>query len=143
MRFNSDKKFKAWKDVKEGDIICYYDKGKIHNQIVTSVEEKEEINTYSWGFTTTTTRHKYLIIKAGRGSEIKIYEHYRNLPFYEDYYFTRFTCNEACIECLKQHFNKLQVKAERAKAKYEKFLNITNKYNKVISDYNEILHILN
>lgn len=140
MRFYyKDKNYKSWKDVKAGDEICYYDKGKIHKQKVTSAEEIVNRQNFNFGSFTREYVEKYIKIKAGKGSEFHIYEHYLDLPFYEDYYFTRFTSEEACIECLKQHLKKLQAKSDIAKAKYEKFLNITNKYNKVITDYETIL----
>ncbi len=140
MRFYcKDNSYKTWKDVKVGDEICYYDKGKIHKQKVHSVELKSETNTYQYGSIITTSTYEWIEINAGKGSKIKIYEYYVDLPFYEDNYFTRFTSEEACIECLKQHLQQLQRKSDRAKAKYEKFLNITNKYNKVINDYETML----
>lgn len=140
MRLKNYEDFKSWNEVKVGDIICYYDKGKIHNQKVTSVEPKEDVYTYGYGGYVTESRYKYILIKAGKGSEIKIYESYYDCSFYEDRYFTRFTCVEAAIECLKQHCKQLQRKSDVAKAKYEKFLNITNKYNKVINDYEILLN---
>lgn len=141
MRFTSEKKFKTWKEIKEGDTICYYDKGKIHKQTVISVEHKEEVHTYNYGWCKTESRTNYIVIKAGRGSEIHIYEHYNDCSFYEDYYFTRFTCEEAALECLRQHYEKLKGKSNRAKAKYEKFLNIANKYDNVIKTYENVLNV--
>lgn len=138
-----EKQYKAWKDVKAGDIICYWDKGKIHEQLVHSVEEKEDVYVYNFGNTRSETRDKYLVINAGRGSKIKIYEHYLGRPEYEDYYFTRFASKEALIDCVKQHLDKLNIKVEVARKKYERFLNISKKYDKVIKDYNAFIENLN
>lgn len=133
------KKFKPWKDVKAGDTIYYYDHGKLYEQLVHSADLKEETHTFRYGFTTTTTTERKIIVKAGKGSMFSIYEYYMNASYYHDSYFTRFTCKEAAIDALKNHLGSLEHTCDRAKKKYERYLNSYNKYKACIDKYEKLI----
>ena len=139
MQTTLGKRFKTWSEIKEGDTIYYYDHGKLREQKVHSVENTEETYTSGgWGYISTTT-YKKIIIKAGRGSTIEIYDYYFDAPYKEDYYFTRFTCKEAALDALKKHSANLEQICERAKKRYEKYLNSYNKYKASISKLEKVL----
>lgn len=138
LRNNHGKEYKSWAKVKEGDFIYYYDKGKLRKQLVHSVEKKEQKSTFGYGQYTSV--HKYILIKAGRGSNIKISEYYVDAPFYEDCYFTRFTSEEAAIDTLKEHLERITRRADRAKKKYERYKKISDNYNAVITKYEELIN---
>lgn len=130
--------FKKWSEVKEGDTIYYFDHGKLHEQIVHSVEEKEDRKEYSYGVITKTIIQKYLLIKAGRGSEIKIYKYEYDKACDYCSYFTRYTCKEAVLWNLKNRHKYNNEKAEKYRKKYEKYNSLTDKYANIINDIENI-----
>lgn len=131
---------KTWKKIKEGDIIYYYDHGKIHEQKVHSVELKSETTTYNYGYTVTTSTSEWIEIIAGRGSTIHIHPWHYNDDTYNDNYFTRFTTKEAALKCIKNRKAKLQKRYEKQNAKAEKMLFTIRKYTYVLLQYDEILN---
>lgn len=131
--------FKKWNELKEGDTIYYFDHGKLHEQVVHSVEEKTDRREYSYGFTRTISETKYLVIKAGRSSEIKIYEYEYKMSWHHAYYFTRYTCKEAALWNLKERYKYNNEKAERLRKKYEKYAKLTEKYSNIINDIEKTL----
>lgn len=92
---------KTWKDLKVGDTIWYYDKWKMHPQVVTKIEPKEETDTYyDWNHVEHKNVRHYLYIYAGRRSVIELYEW--SIDKSETWYggMRRFCCKEAANEFL-------------------------------------------
>ena len=135
MKFKTNKKFKKWTNVKEGDIICYYDKGKLHKQIVHSVENKTEVKICDYGNYKSEYVYKYIFIQAGKGSNIKIYDYDQDYPFLVTRYFTRFTSVDAALECISQYYEKAQKRADKIKKKYDRQIKIVNNYKNIIENY--------
>ena len=138
--YNENNNFKKWNEVKEGDTIYYFDHGKLHEQVVHSVEEKGNVHSYGYGGHITTYYSEYILIKAGRGSEIKIYASEYNMSLYIDSCFTRYTCKEAAIWNLKERHKHYNAKTERLRKHYEKYAKLTEKYSNVINDIEKTLN---
>lgn len=126
--------YKTWKDIKEGDTIYYYDHGKIHEQKVHSIERGTKTYEYTWGTTRTISVDNYMIIKAGKGSEIKINEFYYDYDSYRWGGLTRFTSKDGLIDFIRKLNKHAQIKANKLKKRYDRYINCIEKYNNIIKE---------
>lgn len=131
---------KNWNQVKEGDTIYYWDKGKAHAQkvyeiIVEDKEWKTQIGDNEWHVAT----YKETTIKAGAND--RSYAKHPTVINFRGYWFEkrntinyncmkRFSCIEALQKWLEDSYRKYDMKRQQLENK----LNMVNKQIKNITD---------
>jgi hypothetical protein len=121
---------KKFKDLKEGDIIYYYNHTKLFPQKITKFEIKESVNKYKdwWGHTRTQIS-KTGYIKCNKSlSENTIDEEILNKSQAYLGSLLKFSCREAAEKYIKQLKSK-------AKQKLNKAQTIVNKYSNLMTQY--------
>ena len=127
---------KKFKDLKEGDIIYYYDHCKLHKQIIKSIQVIEKIEMVESLFEKNGFEYqkiKRLIIKAGKGTVMNLPQYvyneskinYANMP--------RFACKEVADEYMDHIINYRKKRVEKFKKLYERELKIFNKYKRELN----------
>ena len=116
--------FKKVKDVKAGDIIYYYDHGKIHKQEVESAEivTKHFVGA-DWCGHKIEYDEMYYVIKPKRSQEIKLREYEANSSIFRANCMIRFTNKEAVnlyLGKLKEKYEMKIAKLNRALKRYER-----------------------
>ena len=103
---------KSWKEVKPGDIIYYYDKFKLHPQVVHSVTPREETRSY---YGNPSYTYHYLDIVAGKNgkTQLSFNEYEMNYSEATKCYMPRMSCLEAA-----QNFMKTRSKCYKRRANY-------------------------
>jgi hypothetical protein len=116
-----------FKDLKTGDIIYYWNKCKLHKQVVHKIEIKLKQRSYSFPNGDYFTKdYEELIIQAGNSREYSINEWYINdsfcgyggMPRFSDY-----TRAKQWIENLKRHKLMIIDKFEKKINQQKKLLN--------------------
>lgn len=120
---------KTWRELKPGDKIYYWDKGKLHEQIVHVAELKVETSSYTdWNGNVTEKKRETLHIEAGKNSRTKMDIHCG----IDDYsmrrfrYMLRFASLESAnywIKYRKEHYQRKINKLEKDIERYKKILN--------------------
>ena len=127
---------KKFKDLKEGDIIYYYDHCRLHKQIIKSIQVIEKIEMIESLFEKNGFEYqkiKRLIIKAGKGTVMNLPQYvfqeskinYNNMP--------RFASKEAADEYMDHIINYRKKRVEKFKKFYERELKIFNKYKRELN----------
>jgi hypothetical protein len=127
---------KKFKDLKEGDIIYYYDHCRLHKQIIKSIQVIEKIEMVESLFEKNGFEYqkiKRLIIKAGKGTVMNLPQYvfqeskinYNNMP--------RFASKEAADEYMDHIINYRKKRVEKFKKFYERELKIFNKYKRELN----------
>ena len=127
---------KKFKDLKEGDIIYYYDHCRLHKQIIKSIQVIEKIEMVESLFEKNGFEYlkiKRLIIKAGKGTVMNLPQYvfeeskitYNNMP--------RFASKEAADEYMDHIINYRKKRVEKYKKIYERELKIFNKYKRELN----------
>ena len=127
---------KTFKDLKEGDIIYYYDHCRLHKQIIKSIQVIEKIEMVESLFEKNGFEYqkiKRLIIKAGKGTVMNLPQYifqeskinYNNMP--------RFASKEAADEYMDHIINYRKKRVEKFKKFYERELKIFNKYKRELN----------
>jgi len=120
---------KTWKDIKEGDIIYYWDHGKLHAQKVHSVEIDKEVRKYLYFDSVNIKIEMRHTIKAGYGTRIMWTGSWMdNDQTAIVRGIRRFTCIEAAQEYMESRKNQLNTKRQ-------KLINKLNKVNKQLENY--------
>jgi len=129
---------KTFKDLKPGDKIYYWDKGKLHEQTVheATIETETLTNTYWDGSTQTRTREVLHLIagKNRRTNEKLYYFNYTSLRFG---CMQRFSCFEAAVEWMKRMQSHYVYKVQRLERRLNSYKNCVDKYTKAIEDAGE------
>ncbi len=132
---SKEEKMKTWKDIEAGDSIYYYDHGKIHEQKVHSAEFIQQTHEYNFSSGVKSSwLEEYILIKAGRGSSIKIFKFEIDDLRYKDRYFNRFNTKEEEIRYIYERKNYLENKVKIYKKQYEKWLSAYEKCDKAIKN---------
>ncbi len=127
---------KTFKDLKEGDVIYYYDHGRLHKQIIKSMQMVENIEMVESLFEKNGFEYakvKRIIIHAGKGTVMNLAQYvyneskinYANMP--------RFACKEAADEYMDYMINYRKKRVEKFKKKYERELKIFNNYKRELN----------
>ena len=122
---------KTFRELKVGDDIYYYDHCKLHKQKVTSIEfvkGKEETYKDFFGREWKRTEDDEIVIKAGKGTIIKIRSKYLNNE-YIDFRMSRFSNYEAGLTFVNNLKNKHKKRMEKHYNKYLKEKRIIEKYS--------------
>jgi len=122
---------KTWRELKPGDKIYYWDKGKLHEQIVHVAELKVETQTYKdWNGKVTENKREIMHIEAGKNSRTKV-----DLKWYLDCsnaifcYMPRFACLEAANHWVKMQRDHYQRKVNKLEKNIERYKKILNRYD--------------
>ena len=129
---------KTFAELKVGDDIYYYDHCKLHKQKVTSIEivkGKEVIYKDFFGREWKRTEDDELVIKAGKGTIIKIwYIHYLNSDTIKYNRMPRFSNYEAGLTFIDNLKNKHIKRMKKYYNKYLKEKRIVERYSNKIMD---------
>ena len=119
---------KTFKDVKVGDVIYYWDHGKMHPQTVKFVENCENIHEYTdWWGKKQIHKTPYIHIKAGK-SDLNIY-YDCGYSHTRCYGMNRFTGIEAANEWKEQQRKHYEYKVNKLQKKVQKYTNLIEKYS--------------
>lgn len=120
---------KTWKDLKVGDTIWYYDKWKMHPQVVTKIEPKEEVDTYyDWNHVKHENARHWLIIHAGKGTKMSLYQY--TLPKETTYSggMPRFASKEAANKFLDERRRTRKSRIDMLQRQLDYLQNLLSKY---------------
>ena len=127
---------KKFKDLKEGDIIYYYDHCRLHKQIIKSIQVIEKIEMVESLFEKNGFEYqkiKRLIIKAGKGTVMNLPQYVFQESKINYNNMVRFACKEAADEYMDHIINYRKKRVEKFKKFYEKELKIFNKYKRELN----------
>jgi len=98
---------KAFKDLQKGDKIYYWDKGKLHEQIVHEIEIKDEVSSYTdWSGKVTEQHREVVNIVAGKNNRTKLNLYWdAKQSIIRRGYMIRFSCIESANYWLEQQRN--------------------------------------
>lgn len=121
--------WKAFKDLKVGDSIYYWDHGKMHEQIVNKVELTTEIMPAPY-YSSKDIARDVLIIQAGKSPERKMYY---QMNYCEAHwgYIKRFSCKESARHYIENLKGYAEQKVRQAKKCLEVYSELVEKYNNV------------
>jgi hypothetical protein len=122
---------KTFGELKVGDDIYYYDHCKLHKQKVTSIEivkGKEVAYKDFFGREWKRTEDDELVIKAGKGTIIKIYSRYSKNE-YINFLMPKFSNYEAGLDFINNLKNKHKKRMEKYYNRYLKEKRIIEKYS--------------
>lgn len=127
---------KKFKDLKEGDIIYYYDHCRLHKQIIKSIQVIEKIEMIESLFEKNGFEYqkiKRLIIKAGKGTVMNLPQYVFEESKINYNNMVRFACKEAADEYMDHIINYRKKRVEKFKKFYERELKIFNKYKRELN----------
>ena len=127
---------KKFKDLKEGDIIYYYDHCRLHKQIIKSIQVIEKIEMIESLFEKNGFEYqkiKRLIIKAGKGTVMNLPQYVFQESKINYNNMVRFACKEAADEYMDHIINYRKKRVEKFKKFYERELKIFNKYKRELN----------
>ena len=127
---------KKFKDLKEGDIIYYYDHCRLHKQIIKSIQVIEKIEMVESLFEKNGFEYqkiKRLIIKAGKGTVMNLPQYVFQESKINYNNMVRFACKEAADEYMDHIINYRKKRVEKFKKFYERELKIFNKYKRELN----------
>ena len=127
---------KKFKDLKEGDIIYYYDHCRLHKQIIKSIQVIEKIEMVESLFEKNGFEYqkiKRLIIKAGKGTVMNLPQYVFEESKINYNNMVRFACKEAADEYMDHIINYRKKRVEKFKKFYERELKIFNKYKRELN----------
>lgn len=127
---------KKFKDLKEGDIIYYYDHCRLHKQIIKSIQVIEKIEMVESLFEKNGFEYqkiKRLIIKAGKGTVMNLPQYVFQESKINYNNMVRFACKEAADEYMDHIINYRKKRVEKFKKLYERELKIFNKYKRELN----------
>lgn len=122
---------KTWKDLKPGDKIYYWDKGKLHEQIVHVAELKVETSTWKdWYGRITEQKRDVMHIEAGKNSRTKVDLSWSMNDSTSKFYgMNRFACLEAAQNWIEQQKNKYDRKLYNLNKQIVKYTKIRKHYD--------------
>lgn len=103
---------KAFRDLQKGDKIYYWDKGKLHEQIVHEIEIKDEVSSYTdWSGKVTEQHREVVNIVAGKNNRTKLNLYWDSKQsIIRRNYMIRFSCIESANYWLEQSRNHYDLK---------------------------------
>ena len=121
---------KKFKDLKPGDKIYYWDKGKLHEQIVNKCEIVERENSWTnWKGEVTINKYQELVIQAGKSREYSLRWNMENgmcsfgrMKRFADYEAAKYWINKQ-----KEYY---QLKINHLKNKVKKYERLVEYYSK-------------
>ena len=127
---------KKFKDLKEGDIIYYYDHCRLHKQIIKSIQVIEKIEMVESLFEKNGFEYakvKRMIIHAGKGTVMNLPQYVFQESKINYNNMVRFACKEAADEYMDHIINYRKKRVEKFKKLYERELKIFNKYKRELN----------
>ena len=120
---------KTFGELQKGDYIYYWDKGKLHKQLVHNIENTEQISEYTdWFGKKQINKRPYLKIEAGKGTKLELY--YSNYETaIRTNYLIRFSCLEAANNWIEMQQMYYKRKIECLKWRLERYENLVQKYS--------------
>lgn len=126
---------KTFADLKQDDKIYYWDHGKLHEQIVYSIKQKEKVDEWKdWHGVIQRRIYNVWTIKAGQGTGFDIW-YDASYTIYRCNGLTRFSCIEAAREWLNKKNEELTKRANRYKKQYDRARSCAERYK---NEYNRI-----
>lgn len=120
---------KTWKDLKEGDVIWYYDKYRMHPQQVTKVSIREVSKIYQGvDYKVIQKPKQYLDVYAGKNTVLSFYV--QNAEEFETRRggMTRFSCKESANKFLDRLCAHRQLQIDKLETKLAKYKQWMAKY---------------
>ena len=127
---------KKFKDLKEGDVIYYYDHSRLHKQIIKSIQVIEKIEMVESLFEKNGFEYakvKRMIIHAGKGTVMNLPQYVFQESKINYNNMVRFACKEAADEYMDHIINYRKKRVEKFKKLYERELKIFNKYKRELN----------
>lgn len=129
---------KNFRDLKQGDKIYYWDKGKLHEQTVHEAKLETQTQTYvDWNGRIHGDKREVFYLIAGKNGRttMKLYTDMNdNTIRYDD--LRRFACKEAALEWLTNHTKECQYKISRLTKRLNRYQNTVNAIEIAIKELN-------
>ena len=120
---------KTFGELQKGDYIYYWDKGKLHKQLVHNVENTEQISEYTdWSGKKQINKRPYLKIEAGKGTVLELFYENHSTEIRRNY-MLRFSCLEAANRWIERQQGYYERKIERLNWQLERYTNLVQKYS--------------
>jgi len=120
---------KTFGELQKGDYIYYWDKGKLHPQLIHNIEVTEQIREYSdWSGNKQIEKRPYIKIEAGKGTVLKLYYESHESEIRRNY-MLRFSCLEAANNWIERQQNHYTWKVEHLKQRLEWYENLVQNYS--------------
>lgn len=127
---------KTFKDIKPGDKIYYWDKGKLHEQIVHEAKLETQIRTeIDWNDQIYEIRREMFHLVAGKNNRTKMELYYtkdKSTIIYD--YLRRFSCKEAALEWLTDCKKDYKHKISRLTKRLNRYQNSVNVMSTAINE---------
>lgn len=131
---------KTFSDLKEGDSVYYWDKGKIHAQKIRKIitQEKSKYNNWDNKIDTEKRTKIYLYRSAGPIEIVsyngEIYDYGCDYQVHKVWHgITKYSCLEALKKWLKQRKDYVEGKALKYYLRYEKLSKMAEKYENALN----------
>ena len=120
---------KTFGELQKGDYIYYWDKGKLHKQLVHNVENTEQISEYiDWSGNKAISKRPYIKIEAGKGTVLELFYENHNTEIRRNY-MLRFSCLEAANNWIERQQGYYECKIERLNWQLERYTNLAKNYS--------------
>lgn len=120
---------KTFGELQKGDYIYYWDKRKLHKQLVHNVENTEQISEYiDWSGNKAISKRPYIKIEAGKGTVLELFYENHNTEIRRNY-MLRFSCLEAANNWIERQQGYYECKIERLNWQLERYTNLAKNYS--------------
>jgi len=119
---------KTFKDIKKGDKIYYWDKGKLHEQIVHEAKLETQTRTYTdWYGQSHEDKREIFHLVAGKNDRTIMELHYdMNDSTFIYNHLRRFACKEAALKWLTNRATEYRHKMSRLTKRLNRYQNTVN-----------------
>ena len=109
--------------------IDYWDKGKLHPQLIHNIEITEQISEYTdWSGKKAISKRPYIKIEAGKGTVLELYYENHESEIRRNC-MLRFSCLEAANNWLERQQGYYERKIERLNRQLKRYTNLIQKYS--------------
>lgn len=120
---------KTFGELQNGDYIYYWDKGKLHQQLIHNIEVTEQVSEYiDWSGNKAISKRPYIKIEAGKGTILELYYENHSTEVRRGY-LLRFSCLEAANQWIERQQKYYTRKIECLKWRLERYENLVQKYS--------------
>lgn len=123
---------KKFRDLQPGDKIYYWDKGKLHEQIVHESTIKNETYMNYWG-EEVTREVLHLVAGKNRRTDVKLYRSNYSEMFFGN--MRRFACLEAALCRINERKSHYEYRLNRLERRVNSYRNCVNKCNEALKKY--------
>jgi len=120
---------KTFGELQKGDYIYYWDKGKLHTQLIHNIEVTEQVSEYiDWSGNKAISKRPYIKIEAGKGTVLELFYENHSTEIRRNY-MLRFSCLEAANNWIERQRGYYEHKIEQLNWQLERYTNLAKNYS--------------